>query len=245
MGLGVRPAIVVLAVCAVLARPATAEGLNAAAAVHTEESIPSDDAVMAWMSADLSRARAMLARVETGRNVSKEPFDAVLGNPVGDVLVTVYTDRGGDADRLTFAVAAALESEDPGIRIEVKELPWSSNRSVALAKAMIAARRQGRPASRRFELRVASVPPSDAADSLAEAARAAGLDVPRFERDFADPSVVEHLKATRGEADGLGVEGTPTWFVGGRRMEGVQGLKELAGAVRAVRKERSDMSSPP
>jgi protein-disulfide isomerase len=64
----------------------------------------------------------------------------------------------------------------------------------------------------------------------AEYAREMGLDVERFDRDRASPEVKERIDADKRVADGLGVSGTPAFFVNGRFLSGAQpfeSFKEL------------------
>jgi protein-disulfide isomerase len=60
-----------------------------------------------------------------------------------------------------------------------------------------------------------------------------GLDVPRFERDLAthafEPRVLEDLISGARS----GVNGTPTFFINGRRHDGTWAYDDLAGAIEA------------
>ena len=96
-------------------------------------------------------------------------------------------------------------------------LPMHANASIA-ARAAIAAENQGaldRYAGRLF---------GQAFDRAALVALAVelGLDRARFERDFDDPATVARLADDDRLAHALGVSGTPTSFVDGRRVRGAQ-----------------------
>jgi protein-disulfide isomerase len=71
-------------------------------------------------------------------------------------------------------------------------------------------------------------------DELFGYARALGLDLEKFERDFHDSTLAE--KVRRDTVSGLhsGVTGTPTFFVQGRRLEGGFREKELLAAIDAA-----------
>ena len=53
-------------------------------------------------------------------------------------------------------------------------------------------------------------------------ARDIGLDVARFDRDMDDPALDSRVDADDADAKALGVKGTPTFFVNGRRIVGAQ-----------------------
>ena len=46
-----------------------------------------------------------------------------------------------------------------------------------------------------------------------------GLDMARFDADYADPAILARVQADRADGMTLGVEGTPTFFVNGRRLQ--------------------------
>jgi protein-disulfide isomerase len=73
---------------------------------------------------------------------------------------------------------------------------------------------------------------------LRSAARAAGLDLARFDRDRRSPAALAALRAAQREAQAAGVRATPTWVVRGprgtRTLEGVPTPAQVARAVRAV-----------
>jgi protein-disulfide isomerase len=50
-------------------------------------------------------------------------------------------------------------------------------------------------------------------------ARQIGLDIERFERDFASPNVVDAIQRGLQEGENRGVEGTPTFFLNGEELE--------------------------
>lgn len=65
-------------------------------------------------------------------------------------------------------------------------------------------------------------------------ARALGLDLARFELDVHDPEVADKVRQDAVSGLHSGVEGTPTFFVAGRRLEGGYRADELRAAVESV-----------
>jgi protein-disulfide isomerase len=67
--------------------------------------------------------------------------------------------------------------------------------------------------------------------SIETLARQAQLDPARFARDLADPALDARIAADEAEARALGIEGTPTTFVNGRRIVGAQPIDVFRAAI--------------
>ena len=59
--------------------------------------------------------------------------------------------------------------------------------------------------------------------------------VARFTRDLDDPKLDARIDRDGADADALHVEGTPTWFVNGRRVVGAQMPDVFETATRSAR----------
>jgi protein-disulfide isomerase len=70
-------------------------------------------------------------------------------------------------------------------------------------------------------------------DSYEGYARELGLDMERFEQDRTSPETSQRIEADRTEARGLGLTGTPTFFVNGRILSGSQPFRGFAAAIDA------------
>jgi NhaA family Na+:H+ antiporter len=66
---------------------------------------------------------------------------------------------------------------------------------------------------------------------VVEAARHIGLDMDRFDRDLADPSLREPIEADLADGRANGVTGTPTIFVDGQRYDGAWDFYSLLEAL--------------
>ncbi len=71
-------------------------------------------------------------------------------------------------------------------------------------------------------------------EELRSHARALGLDMTRFERDFGDPEVADKVRQDALSGLRSGVTGTPTFFVDGRRLEGAYRPQELRAAIESA-----------
>jgi protein-disulfide isomerase len=81
-------------------------------------------------------------------------------------------------------------------------------------------------------------------EELLSHARALGLDMTRFQRDFRDPEVANKIRQDAISGLHSGVTGTPTFFVDGRRLEGGYQSQELRAAMESALKARPPKRSP-
>jgi len=77
--------------------------------------------------------------------------------------------------------------------------------------------------------------PADKAHALA-AAKDAGFDMARLEKDLASDEVRETLKESMKVADAIGLNGTPSYIIGSDVVVGAQGFDVLKEKVDAARK---------
>ena len=110
-----------------------------------------------------------------------------------------------------------------------KQFPLTSIHPMALgaAKAAVAAGKQGKfweMHNAMFESKGQLQP-----DKLKEYAGKIGLDVPRWEKDMSSPEVSAAIDADVKDASSAEVRGTPTFFVGGKRLQNrsTEGFKTM------------------
>ena len=70
----------------------------------------------------------------------------------------------------------------------------------------------------------------------ADAAKEAGFDVARLQRDMESPEVRETITESMGIAQALGINGTPTFIVADEMVVGAQGYDALKNRIASVRK---------
>lgn len=168
---------------------------------------------------------------EVRRSVER-PFDgAVLGNPEGKITLVEFTDYGCGYCRQSVAEVKALLAANPDVRVVVREWPIFQG-SDAAARMALAAARQGKYTAF-HDAMFAAGPPSPA--TIAEAAKAAGLDMAAAQEFAASPAANLELQTNIEMARKLGFEGTPSWVVGNRIFSGAVGLEGLTEAVKAAR----------
>jgi protein-disulfide isomerase len=70
-------------------------------------------------------------------------------------------------------------------------------------------------------------------DAYKQYARELKLDVPRFEKDLADLKNRKQIDEDKAEAEGLGITGTPGFFVNGRFLNGAKPFEDFAKLINA------------
>lgn len=111
-----------------------------------------------------------------------------------------------------------LEKHPKDVRLVHKLYPLKSHtHSRPAARASIAARKQGKYWE--MEKMLFSHQKALEDSDLKEYAKSVGLDMKRFEKDFADPKADEIIDRDRAEADKQGLTGTPFILVNGREFD--------------------------
>lgn len=158
----------------------------------------------------------------------REPFPgAVLGNPQGSQTLVKFTDYGCTYCRMSVADTDRLLRENPDLRVVVREWPIFEG-SEGAARMALAAAKQGKFAEfyhAMFELG----PPSD--ESVAAAARRAGLDLEQARSDASSQEITTELAQNQAYGQSLGFTGTPSWIAGDEVLEGAVGYDTLKAAL--------------
>jgi len=161
----------------------------------------------------------------------------VLGNPQGDVTLVEFFDYSCGFCKRALTDTLALLKDDPKLRIVLKEFPILGPGSLDAARVAIAVRMQdGRGLKYLdFHRRLLGAPgPADKERALA-AAKDAGLDMARLERDMASDEVNKTLAETGALARSLGINGTPGYIVGDTIIPGAVGAAALKAQIERAR----------
>jgi protein-disulfide isomerase len=185
------------------------------------------------------RDAAARSAIATSRDaLFHDPADPVGGNPRGDVAIVEFFDTRCPYCRKLEPTMAELLKRDPGIRLVYKDLPILGPASVLGSRALLAAQRQQDAVPGAYEtLRATLMQPAtqQTEDGILDAARHAGLDTERLQRDMADPAIQRRIEANVRLAHTLGIEGTPALVIGDDLIPGAVGLAELQDAVKTAR----------
>jgi protein-disulfide isomerase len=117
--------------------------------------------------------------------------------------------------RAAAAVVDELVKKHPEVQVVYKHMPLSFH--VMAPKAAIAAEAAGRQ-GKFWPMHDAVFATQDflSDDLLLGHAKAIGLDVPRFQKDLADPELARRVEQSRAEGQAFGFAATPSFLVDGR-----------------------------
>jgi len=187
----------------------------------------------------LPKAMENLQKRETAKQLAgvqddiEAPFPgAILGNPDGKVTLVEFSDFACTYCRQSEADVAALIAANPDLRVVVRQLPILSEQSTVAARMGLAAARQGRYAAFHHAMYAAGRPDPVAIEA---AARSAGLDMARAQRDAASAEVEKEIRGNLEFARQLGFNGTPSWVIGEEIHAGAVGREALAEAIAKAR----------
>ena len=176
------------------------------------------------------------ARLAAARRIPGDPL--ALGRPDAPVVISEWGDF-----QCPFCRAYTLDTEpslvreyvDPGrVRLEWHDFAYLGPESVLAARAARAAGRQGRFWQYHDALYHQQGRENSGAitgGSLTATARGLGLDVARFQRDFADPAIAAQVSADRELGAALGVNAVPSFVVGGQMIVGAEPLATFQQAI--------------
>ena len=126
--------------------------------------------------------------------------------------------------------------KDGTLRIEWRDFPYRGQESVNAAVAARAAQAQGR-FWEYHDLLYDSQFSGFSDENLTELASEAGLDAQRFERDYRIGRFDRLVRADFQKGLDLGVNGTPTFFINGKMLVGLQPVGVFENAIEDARRE--------
>jgi len=152
-----------------------------------------------------------------------EPFPGVvLGNPQGKRVLVEFTDYNCPYCAASLKDVNRLIAEDPDLKVVIREWPIFEGSDVA-SRMALAAGLQGK--YRAFHDAMF------ATGDVEAAARTAGLDLARAQRDAASEAVSTEIARNLDHARALGFTGTPAWIAGKTPFGGAVGYERLKAAL--------------
>src|SRR6202034_3168446 len=130
-----------------------------------------------------------------------------------------------------------LMKTDTKLKVVLKEFPVLSPGSVEAAQVAVAVRMQDGTGTKDLDFHqklLGGRGPADKAHAMA-AAKEAGLDMARLEKDLASPEVKATIEENFKLAEAMGMNGTPSYVIGKEVVVGaigLDGLKEKIGIAR-------------
>lgn len=199
----------------------------------TRAYLMSNPEVLPKAMAELNR-REQAARIGTLRADLELPFPgAVLGNPNGKVTLVEFSDYACGYCRMSVADVQRLVAENPDLRVVMREYPILRPESLDAARMALAAAQQGKYAAFHDAMYEIGMPNDQ---TIAEAAKRAGLDMAKANAAIASGKFDPFLTANHQLASQLGINGTPGWVIGDQVIDGAVGHAALASAIAEARK---------
>lgn len=167
--------------------------------------------------------------------IFNSPRQVVLGNKDGDVTFVEFFDYNCGYCKRAMDDMLTLMKSDPKLKVVLKEFPVLSQGSVEAAQ--VAVRMQDPSGKKYLDFHQRLLGGRGAADKARaiQAAKEAGLDTARIEKDIASPEVRATIEENFKLAEAMGMNGTPSYVIGKQIVigaVGVEGLREKIGIAR-------------
>src|ERR1700710_2335739 len=195
---------------------------------------------MAELSKRQSAAEAEKHEASVAKNadvIFSSPRGVTLGNKDGDVTFVEFFDYNCGYCKRAMSDMLDLMKSDPKLKVVLKEFPVLSQGSVEAAQVAVAVRMQDSTGKKYLDFHqklLRGRGPADKARALA-AAKEAGLDTARIEKDIGSPEVRATIEENFKLAESMGMNGTPSYVIGKQVVVGavgLDGLKEKIGLAR-------------
>jgi protein-disulfide isomerase len=233
---------------AALSLPAAAQNISPAQRTEIEAIIKDylvkNPEILQEVSAELEKrqAAAEAARHQTAvKDHAQELFNSkrqvVLGNPQGDVTMVEFFDYNCGYCKRALADMLELMKADNKLRVVLKEFPVLGEGSVEAARVAVAARMQD-PTGKKyldFHQKLLGNRGSVGRAQAIAAAKEAGFDMTRLEKDMASEEPKATIEESFKLADALGLSGTPSYVIGNQVVIGAVGLSTLREKVNGSR----------
>jgi protein-disulfide isomerase len=163
--------------------------------------------------------------------------DVSFGNPKGDITLVEFFDYNCGFCKRALGDLQRLVNEDKNVRIVVKDFPVLGQGSVEAASVALAAKQQLSPDKIwQFHQKLLSARGQVGRQQALDAAREAGADMARLQRDMDSPNVRGAVEQNIQIADSLGVTGTPSYVLGDEVVVGAVGFADLKARIDNLRK---------
>jgi len=181
-----------------------------------------------------SRESAVAGNAEA---IFNSPRGVTLGNKDGDVTLVEFFDYNCGFCKRAMADMLDLLKSDPKVKVVLKEFPVLGKGSEAAAKVAVAVRMQD-PTGKKYldfhQRLLGGRGEADKARAMA-AAKDAGLDMARIEKDLASPEIDATIAENEALARAMGMNGTPSYVIGKQVVIGAVGLDGLKEKISIAR----------
>jgi protein-disulfide isomerase len=186
-------------------------------------------------AADAEKHEASVAK--NADVIFNSPRGVTAGNRDGDVTMVEFFDYNCGYCKRAMADMLDLMKSDPKLKVVLKEFPVLSQGSVEAAQVAVAVRMQD-PSGKKYldfhQKLLGGRGAADKARALA-AAKDAGLDMARLEKDLSSQEVRATLEENMKLAESMGMNGTPSYVIGKQVVIGAVGLDSLKEKISTAR----------
>ncbi len=167
-----------------------------------------------------------------------DPRAPVGGNPDGDVTIVAFVDYNCPYCKRSEPDLQRLVSRDGRIKLIYKDWPILARSSVVAARLALAAKSQGKYEAAHAALMALRGPKGSEA-AMRDAVAAAGVDMTRLDRDLKThkAEIAALLKRNAGQADALGLQGTPVYLIGPYLVEAALDYDAFSDVVTKFRSQ--------
>jgi protein-disulfide isomerase len=241
------PALLALAFCGtplIAAEQGFSDGQRSEIEKIVKEYLLAHPEVLEEVSAELSKRQAAAeaekhdaAISQNAQTIFNSPRGVTLGNRDGDVTFVEFFDYNCGYCKRAMGDMLDLMKSDPKLKVVLKEFPVLGPGSVEAAQVAVAVRMQD-PAGKKYldfhQKLLGGKGQADKARALA-AAKEAGFDMTRLEKDIASPEVRATLEENFKLAEAMGMNGTPSYVIGKQVVVGAIGRDGLAEKIGIAR----------
>ena len=179
-------------------------------------------------------AAAVTANADT---IFNSPRGVTIGNKDGDVTFVEFFDYNCGYCKKAMTDMVEIMKDDPKLKVVLKEFPVLGPGSVEAAQVAVAVRMQD-PTGKKYlafhQNLLGGRGQADKARSMA-AAKEAGLDMARLEKDFSSPEVRATIEENFKLAESMGMNGTPSYVIGKQVIIGAVGIDALKEKISNAR----------
>jgi protein-disulfide isomerase len=186
-------------------------------------------------TADAEKHQASIAKNSDA--IFNSPRGVTLGNKDGDVTFVEFFDYNCGYCKRAMTDMLDLMKADPKLKVVLKEFPVLSQGSVEAAQVAVAVRMQDPTGKKYLDFHQKLLTGRGAADKARAlaAAKEAGLDMAKLEKDLGSAEVKSTLEENLKLADSLGMNGTPSYVIGKQIVIGAVGLEALREKISTAR----------
>lgn len=195
---------------------------------------------MAELSKRQTAAEAEKHQASVAKNaetIFNSPRGVTVGSKDGDVTMVEFFDYNCGYCKRAMVDMMALMKSDPKLKVVLKEFPVLGPGSVEAAQVAVAVRMQD-PGGKKYldfhQKLLGGKGQADKARAMA-AAKEAGLDMGRLEKDIASPEVRATLEENFKLAEEMGMNGTPSYVIGKQVVIGAVGVDSLREKIGVAR----------